>query len=48
MGEMFASGQPISEILNASYSTLKYFSEWWNIMQEQWTKSAAGMQKRIE
>ncbi len=39
-GELFAAGQPMSEILVADYITLKYFSEWWNIIQNAWTNEA--------
>ena len=28
MGEMFYRGQPMSEIIAASYDTLKYFDGW--------------------
>lgn len=40
MGNLFAAGQPISEILQADVRTLKYFSDWYKVCQREWTNAA--------
>lgn len=45
MGNMFAAGQPISEILDSEFQTLEYFSDWWDKMQDEWSKAADKIKK---
>jgi len=43
---LFAAGQPISEILGANYSALKYFAGWWDRIQDGWAQARVAIENK--